>query len=253
MIRRLLSSALLAALAGGCVAVVLCTPSGSPERVAAALLLLLLLPGMAALALLRSGAADHPVGHALLAVGLSLAIVVLASGAVYVVGIRLDERSWAIAVGAITVGLAAGATLRRAPVQPWPRPAISIHRLLPLLAGVVVAAGLLAGATLATVSSVRHRDRDDRFTQLWALPAAGGATAADIGIANHEGASNTYALRVYVNGHLTRTSQVRVGSGQSWTAEQRFAAGARSVRITLTLPGVAQRPYRWVELHFGSS
>lgn len=253
MTRRLLTSILLAAAAGGCVAVVLATPSSSPERVAAALLLLLILPGTAALSLLRPDAERHHGGEILLAVALSLAIVILASVAQYVVGIRLDEHSWAISVGAITLALAAGAAIRRAPSQRWTRPVTSLRVLLPPFAGALVAAGLLAGATLATVGSVRHREREDRFTQLWALPASGRDPTASVGIANHEGASKTYTIRVYVNARLTRTAKVTLASGQSWSADEHYSAAARTVRITLTLAGFPKTPYRWVELHFGDS
>jgi uncharacterized protein YfiM (DUF2279 family) len=251
MMRRVLSALLLSAVTVGCAAVVLSTPARSPERVAAALLLLLALPGTAAASALRARTGSLTGSTALMCGALSIAIVILVSGGLYAVGIRLDARSWTIAVGSVTILLSAAGAITSRTLVPrrWSRPP-ALRVLFPLLAGALIAGCLLAGATLATVDSVRHRDQADRFTQLWALPAAGGTAAAEVGVSNHQSTSERYTLRVSVNGRPADRRIVNLRSGQSWTAQQDFPAGTRTVRVTLSLAGSTSDPYRWVELHF---
>jgi hypothetical protein len=243
---------LCAALAGVCAAVILNTPAGSPERAVAAFLLVMVLPGVALTELLPASPRG-PGAAAAVSVALSVSATVLASVGLYFAGVRLDLDSWTVTLTAITVLAAAGAAVRRGPVAlPWaglrarPAPALVVAGL--------GAAVLLAGAAGLTVRSVSDRTQRTRFTQLWALPPTGGASAATIGIYNHQGASRRYELRVYSNGRLVRSQLVLVPDrGSFTTTETPPAAKSADLRVTIAVPGRLENVYRWVQVRVGGA
>jgi uncharacterized membrane protein len=243
---RLLQAGILTALAGACVAVVLATPSGSPERVIAAFALILVLPGAAITALMTSAEGRGPAERLMLIAALSIAAVILLSAGLYVVGIHLDLHSWTISLGILTA-LCAGLSLLipGAPVIPT----VSLHGLrAPAVVALVASGALLAGAAIVTAHSVSGRNTRDSFTQLWAKP--GGARTATIGIYNHEGGTHTYTVRVSTNRGVLRTAHVTLADQTSWTSPQTVPPRATRLLVTISKSGSSAAVYRWVQLRY---
>jgi uncharacterized membrane protein len=247
---RLLAIGPLAIVTAGCAALALATPSGSPERVFAALLVVLILPGYALSELLPSVGGRTAGERILLIPALSLTAVILDSAALNAAQVRLDLDSWIVSLTAITLLCgAAGGLGRRRPMRlrrlhpPW-------ASARPLLIAVPLVAALLVGVSLVTVNSVSRRQRSDRFTQLWALPAPAPSDVAQIGVYNHEGRSLSYLLRVFSGQHMLRSETVLVASLRTWTTTQRRLPSASELRISVSTSGSSAPVYRWVELHF---
>ena len=237
-----------------CAIVVLWTPAASPERVIAALLLGFTLPGTAILLLMPargSGRAEM----LLFAVGVSIALLILDSFALYVVGIRLNRVSWAWSLTAITVMCAALSRVN--PRRPWVAPSLALAPkggstaradTAIVALGAVAAAILLAVAAVITAHSVAHRANSDHFTQLWALPDSAAANSVTVGMFNHEGRPLHYALEVSHDGQLLRSQTVSLPAGGRWSETIRTVSGPLRFSVTST----GQHPVsRWVELRLG--
>lgn len=243
---RLLIPALLGAATAGCGALVWLTPAASPERVLGALLLGLVLPGSALSRLLSWEESNRAVGRLLLVPALSLAVVIVDSLILYVVGIHLDAHSWTVSVGGVTLVASMIGPLRAIPLRGLQHPRPQTVRLLSLTG--VGAAILLAAAVLVTIKGVRAQARADHFTQLWILPAAGGQRSATVGVMNHEGARKSYQVDVFVDHRLRSLSIVALNVGGQWTTRLRFGSAAKRVRVTLSLGGSPGVVYREVHL-----
>lgn len=229
----------LAALSEVCAVVVQRTPAGSPERAAAALLLVLVLPGLALRRLLMRGES----GGLLLVPALSLALTILVSAGLYVAGIRLGLTSWSQSLAAAVICFALASL-------PWRTSLTGAHRHRIRLSAVTTiailcAVGLVASATIVTARSVHRQHREDRFTQLWALP---GGDRITVGIYNHEGSARRYLLRARLGRRLLRSEMIPVAAGASWTRTLALL-GRGNLRFSVTARGQGPRVYRWVELH----
>lgn len=232
----------LAALSEVCAVVVQRTPAGSPERVTAALLLVLVLPGLALRRLLMRSERRS----LLLVPALSLAVTILVSAGLYVAGIRLGVTSW-------SQSLAAAASCFALASLPWRTSVTGTHsRRLRLSAvttiAILCAVGLVAAAATVTARSVRRQQREDRFTQLWALRSGDRVT---VGIYNHEGSAQRYLLRARVGRRLLSSETVPVTAGATWTSTL-ARPGRGTIRFSVTARGPGPRVFRWVELHVGS-
>ena len=252
--RRLLVAVALVAVAGACAALVVDTPAGSPERVTASLLLALALPGIALVRLLP-GAGYGRAGELLLALGASVAVLVLDSALLYILRLRLDLRSWAWSLAAITAVCAVASLVRRCPrsdgaphpVSAGRRPAIGRSgAAVGGLAGACVAA-LLVATVLITGHSVTHRSGADHFTQLWALPSPAKTGQITVGLYNHQGRAHAYRLAVRRRGRLLRAQTVALRSGGRWTATLSGLPARGSVRVSVRSNG-PHRVHRWVEI-----
>jgi uncharacterized membrane protein len=249
---RLLPVRFVVTLSSVCAATVALAPAGAPERAVAAMLLVFLLPGLGLSELVPVAPGIGAAGRALLAVALSVAAVILDSGALYVADVRLGLDSWALSLAGIAIACSAGSLLRRRAPLDAPRvPRIHLH--VPLVVATACAAAVLTGTTLLTVSSVAHRARVDHFTQLWALPATAPSREVRIGIYNHEGTSETYRLVVRSDRHVVRTQTVPVALTQSWTTTQLRPKGASDLTISISRIGAGAAVRRSVELRYGAS
>ncbi len=249
MKQRLMRFALSALLIPGCAAVILKTPGSSVERVIAAALLIFVLPGLAATSAFSPGLAG--VGWLLLVPALSIAIAILDSGALYLAKVTLDLHSWTYSIAAVGLVLTLIGLLR--PTITEPRlPRRRVGNVVPLLIGVVLACGLLAATTYATMKSVSDQEHADHYTQLWALPAGRGHTAT-IGVYNHEDAPRSYTLTITDGVRSRQTLTLSLPAGGRWVTRQPYAASARYLRATLTMYGNPLRTYRWVQLNFRST
>ncbi len=208
----------------GCGALVWLTPSGSPERVAGALVLALVLPGAALSRLLFRADAGRSGGGVLLVLGLSLAVAILDSAFLYVVGVRLDTHDWTLSIGGVTLVLGLAGLLSDRPLRPPParqarRPFVAV------LGALLLAGGLLTAATLTTIAGVRAQDSADHFTALWMLPAPGAGAGVRVGVINHEPERGTYVLVVYVNGRIDRFLNASASPQGTWETTEALPSG----------------------------
>ena len=248
----------VALVAIACAALVVSTPAASPERVIAALLLALALPGIALIELLP-GAERGWTGAVLLALGVSIAVLVLDSGLIYILGVPLDLASWGWSLAAITAGSAVASSVCRRPEPHGARHPVPAGRRPALgrpgaavggLAGACVA-GLLVATVLITAHSVTQRSSADHFTQLWALPSTTTTGQITVGLYNHQGRAHTYLLTVRRSGKLLRDRTVALHSGGRWTATlSKLPAGVIRISTTSNRPG---RVHRRVKLWLGGS
>jgi hypothetical protein len=230
-------------LSGLCVLAVLLAPPRAPERVVAGMLLVLVLPGYGLAALLPVASGRR---HLLIIPALSISAVILLSGAMYVLRIRLDLSSWSLSLAALGVLGHLLSGLRRArfpqPLRVTPR-GIS-H---PLLAAGAATLVLLAGAAVVTARSVERQENGDHFTQLWAVPAPR-AERLLLGIYNHEGERRLYHLRVYSGTTQVQSEEVAVNPGRTVTVPASRPLRAGALRVSLLYAGRGRETYRWIRL-----
>jgi uncharacterized membrane protein len=244
--QRLLTPILLGAATLACGALVWLTPAGSPERVLGALLLGLVLPGAALSRLLAWEDRYRRVGRLLLVPALSLAVVIVDSIILYLVGVRLDAHAWTISVAGVTLMAAAIDPLRAIPPPRLHHSRPQTRRLLSLAgAGLAI---LLTGAVLLTIKGVRAQASADHFTQLWLLPGARDERTATIGVFNHEGARRSYQLELTVNDRLQSLWTVQLRPGGHWTTPVQLPPQAGLVQATLVQTSSPEVAYREVHL-----
>lgn len=213
--------------------------------------LAILLPGYA---LCSAALPRLPTGAEALAfvIGVSLAATALTGLVINLLPGGLDVRSWAVALGVVTLAATGGALLRRRGSQ---RLSASRRARLPRLdVGPAILVGLatlvLAGAIVVARAGAVHQRNQVAFTQLSMLPARAGRSTVTLGIANHEGARKRYRL-VLTEGSLTvrEWPSIELGAGGQWksTVTALTAPGVRKLRATLFREGHGQA-YRHVDL-----
>ena len=250
---RAAAAALVAASAAACAELVVSVPAGSLVRVVAGLLLALVLPGTAVSQLLLPNP-GAPLERVLLAIGSSVAVLILDSALLYVVGIRLGLSSWAWSLAAVTAACAAASLIDRRsstvvsapPAASGPPARRGMHIALGGASAVVVAA-LLTGTVLITAQSVARRSRADHFTQLWALPVPLSTGRVTVGLYNHQGRDLDYRVWVRQRGRVLRTMIVPVRSGGHWTGTVSGLPATGPLRVNLT-SNEPDPVYRWVRL-----
>lgn len=254
---RRLGAAVAAVLSVACAVATTLLAPGDPARTVAGLLLVLVLPGAA----LASAALPtrRDVGFELVALvpGLSISVAVLATVALDAAGVQLGSTAWAVTLAGVTVAACAVAALRRGPTSTTPPRVTSGELVTPSrLGGVawgVLVVALVAVTAIVTVGSVRHVQRGSRFTELWALPAAGRADAVVIGVRNHENARRRYALEVRTGQTVVASwSGVDVGEGRTWTRAVTVPHGGEPLRVVLHQGTLSSAPYRHVQLTLGT-
>jgi uncharacterized membrane protein len=243
----------VATVAGLCAAVIELLPAGNPARAIAALLLVLVLPGVALLGASGASRPPTPIEGRVWETGLSIGATILVTLALYAVGVKLDLSSWTLALTALTALTCAVWTIR-APANTrsfrFRRPPAPALRKLALLAAALM---LMGGAAAVTVNSVSRTDAASHFTQLWILPATATHGDVRIGIYNHEGHDQTYAVEVRRGDReLLALPAVRVRAHTSWTRLVSVPAGGRRVDVKLQLGSAAAATYREVYLSPGS-
>lgn len=215
----LLLIALLEALVGA-LALAL---GGGAARALAALPLVLVLPGLAlGLALFPPGAIGRA-ERATLAVGLSLALVVLGGLALNLTPWGLRPLPWAILLGGVTL-IAGGAGLLRArAARRAPTPAGGVPRrggglTIPQAALLALAAIVVGGALALTVRGARGQETVG-FTQVWMVQAAADDPAqVRLGVSNREPATTQFLLHLAVEGQPRRVWTLQLASGETWEA-----------------------------------
>ncbi|HEX7083262.1 MAG TPA: DUF1616 domain-containing protein [Gaiellaceae bacterium] len=250
----LLAAAALAAVAA---ATAFAPSLATPLRALLAFPLVLYLPGYAFTAAAPLPPETGRAERFAFAVGASIAVAVLAGLALNYAPGGLDRRSWAVALAAVTVGLAAVAAIRRALAVPEPapwRPGLPTGNQVLLGAiAVLLAAAAVGISRLGALQTAR----ETTFTQLWMLPATSASATLRIGLANHEQAAQRYRLVVRSGGRVLRIwPAVRVEPGGRWDARLALPAGlSRRVPVEAELfrPGTPRKPYRSVTFWPGSA
>lgn len=229
---------------------------GSPEllRIPATLLLVFVLPGIVIVGALLPAPALTRVETALLVVGSSVATVIMAGLLLNLTGIGIELRPLALLL-AVTIaffGLIAGV---RAPhhlhrVDALARPNRTRRPLFLFgLASVIGAFAIGLAVWGATAQPAI------RFTELWAIPAAGSDTVV-IGIRNMENVTRTYTLRVSSVGQALGSWPIAdLAAGETWTRSLTVTSPAadvdRIVSVELFVAGT-DTPYRNVRLVRGA-
>lgn len=222
------------------------TASG-PLRVVAGLALALVLPGLIVIRLARRWRleAAEQIAYSL---GLSCAIAILVGLRIAAFNVKLDTRSWAVALGLVCLaGLAATALVerRQKPAAAAPKPSG-----LPWLDGasaVMLGLAVLGTAAAIGIGVAMQGNHGSPFTELWALPGGAGATSVELGVRSHERRPTRYRIVVSVAGQRTRDQSITLSPGRTWISTQQLASRGQGVQVTLTKAGDRQ-VYRRVRL-----
>jgi uncharacterized membrane protein len=219
--------------------------------------LALVLPGYALTsALLPKRALGGP-ERVVFSVGLSLIIVILAGLVLNLTPFGLRTNSWAVCLGAITLG-ASGVALRRGRGQDNPASRWSMKRptfrqgLLVVLAGVII-----YGAVAVSINGAAQQSQAG-FTQLWILPVSGAnaKNAVRLGVSNMESQAVKYLLEVDMNGLAVKVwSPIELKPNEQWETtlvlQRTGQIGPAKVEAYL-YRGVSTTVYRYVILWLGT-
>ncbi len=221
-----------------------------PLRALGALPLALVLPGYWLTAALLPSPALGPVSRAVLSVGFSIVVCVLAGLLLNLTSGGVSTTGWVLALGGITLLGSAVAWLRGGRMLEE-RPAPAIRSRLPgrresTLLG--LAAVLLVGAFgLARFSAAQHNRPD--FTQLWMVPdAASAGRVIQLGLRNQEPAAQTFALELRVDGDIVNEWRpITLAPQQTWQAQvvapdgRPFAGTVEALLYRADAPGQVYR------------
>jgi hypothetical protein len=173
-------------------------------------------------------------------IGAAVSLLVVAGLVLSALG-DLHARGWlaALALGALgtlILGWRSGSGLAR-DATPW------------LLGAIAVA--VTVGAVSLSRAGARDQARETRFTQLWALPAAGGRQAL-IGVRNQEHRPAGFELKVLAPSGGPKPlleRSITLAPSQSWTATVALPATPTPERVDVQLLRNGQAtPYRSVHL-----
>ncbi|SRR5579884_3280647 len=225
--RRAWADTGLPILAGACGAIAIVLPAGSVPRAFAVILVVSVLPGAAfARALLPDP--GHAPERTLVALGISVAIVALASIALYGLGLPLEPLVWAPSLTLITAAGSAvsmfrhGSAAVRLPRIRWWEP------LLLVLAAAVVGAAVWLGTT-----PLPPPGRTPGYTAVWMAPDGGGR--AVVVASSAEMTATRYRLEVTAAGVALNVSPIfTLDPGQRYREMIRLPP-ARSGRPTALL------------------
>lgn len=238
------------------VALAFVVPAGNMPGRIFTLPLALVLPGYALISALFPGRALGGWERVVFSVGLSLIIVILGGLVLNLTPFGLRTNSWAVYLGAITLGASSVALVRRRgqdkPASRWlmNRPTF-LQALLVVLAGVIIYGAVAVSFRGATQQS--HTG----FTQLWILPVSGANSkhAVRLGVSNMESQTVKYLLEVDVNGLIVKLwPSIDLKPNQQWETtlvlQQSGQIGPAKVEVYL-YRGTSTTLYRHVLLWLG--
>lgn len=187
----------------------------------------------------------------LFSVGLSLLVTIVSGLLLNVTPWGLQAGSWAVWLGAITLGTAGIALVRRLnlPGSTAPQAGFKVKWFQPVLLGI---AGLIAVVALL-VARNGAAAVSDNFTQLWAIPSAQtGQNSLRLGISNQEAAAVKYRLQVNAGTSLIKEwPSLELAAGQEWETNLPLLAtqtGNASVNVRLYRLDAPDKVYRQVFL-----
>ena len=217
-------------------------------RVLAGLPLVIALPGYALSFVILGTRALGAVERTVVTVALSLAMSILGTLLLDLLSLTLSSRTWSLFLGATT--MLACAVAGRTPVGTWPErrgwraPRVRDAAVVGVAVAIACAAVVLARTPLRPPRGVTG------YTQLWALPVAGGV---ELGVANHELGPVRYRLELSADGHGKRRSvKLRLSPGQRWTwlvATLSFGSSANVVSARLYRDDRPNATYRYVRVN----
>ena len=233
----------------------------SPIRIAGGLALGCL-PGMLITRVIQTRTRFDRTEQLLLVPGMSLAVAIITGLVLNTADIRLTTGNWAIALGLVTAaGFVAGAMLEdehevgrhRRRRRAWLSAAApGGRRSLGIAPAAMFVMGALAVTAAVAIGVLGQRDRDSgtEFTQLWALPGSGSASAVRLGVRSHERSDVHYRIRVSVEGRVVRNQALTLRPGQTWQSTQPVARSGARVDVAL-LASPRDPAYRAVHLTAG--
>jgi uncharacterized membrane protein len=204
-----------AAVAVGSNDIVLCALCG--------MLLVSFLPGYAAMRLLRPQAA-FSLSYAILVVGVSFGLCIAGGLVLHLVG-AMNSVSWAVLLGAVTVGLAIAADQGSTPVPPASQIAEAPPKTIVATAGVTSKQIALLAASAIAVACAFWVARDAAIarqefwaTEFWIVPRGESPNALTLGVRNREQAPADYAVELTLEGDVVAAwRSIRLRPGESWT------------------------------------
>jgi uncharacterized membrane protein len=263
--RRLPPDALLPAIAAACGAAVLVLPLGSAARGAAGIVLVAILPGAAFSRAVLSERERTP-ERVLVALGISAAVVALASIALDAVGLPLEPAVWAPVLALLTAAASGASILRRrgAPAPPSHLlrvrrtdvqlfvPPAALHprrvRRTDVLLFVLAVPVICAAVWLST-TPLGPPQGTPGYTSLWMEPNRAGRTAVIVSSA--EMRPTSYRLVVQAGQVVVASpARFRLDPGQRHRDSILLPRhpGARVTALLYRLQGGAAQLYRLAEL-----
>jgi uncharacterized membrane protein len=215
---------------------------GWPQGVILALLAVVL-PGYALAAALFPFRAIPAAERAVYTFALGIAIPGL-GGVLTQILFNLDRGVFAGLLAGVTLVACWVAGRRRASLPaPLPWPSIRPPRFAPLgLVAFLLAGGIAAGALSLAVRNSEESLADAHFSELWALPTAGGSSGGrtvSIGVGNHEGQVVAYSLLATQGEEVVGHWRLRLQRGAHWRTRLHVSQppSSKPLRVTLRRGG----------------
>jgi uncharacterized membrane protein len=216
--------------------------------------LVLLMPGYVLTLALFGRSHQDSYQRLLLVPGLSLMVAVLAGLLLNLLPWGLRSESWALILGATTLGASIPAYLRRGhgdeTASPELKLAITHEQVL-----VFALAGLVTTAAFLTAWVGVERQAATPFTQFWLLPDQDDGRSIRLGIQNVEAEPVTYLLQVEVLDLAAEWPSITVQPGETWEdslrlprpALTRAAIEARLYKVDDAPAQIYRRGRAWLE------
>ena len=190
--------------------------------------LVLLIPGGLLVMMLPSRPKDLIFQFAL-AVGLSIAICILAGLLLNFLPTGIDHRTWACTLGLLSMTEAVFVTSLRSRAAGNRSRSLSMPAQTDAKIVIIAALAVLAilGGLIAIVAWERSNAgiayRQERFSELWVGPAPDGA--AVVGVRSDSSGSNRFRLSVNSAGQLAQSYTFKLNRQQAWTQNVTTAPG----------------------------
>jgi len=218
--------------------------------------LVLVLPGYALAALLFTRQGMGIAERLMLSLGVSLVLTVLSGLLLNLIPYGLQTRSWALILGAVTLGASLGALARRRSSEPASDERRLIGITLP--AGILLglAALIVAGAITLSRSGATQQQNNAGTTQLWMLPATNSSQLYNVrlGVSNMQPTNAEYDLTVSVDGTtIQHWSALQLKPHEQWLSNLALPehAGPEHVVAVLNRSDAPSEQYRHVDLWLG--
>jgi hypothetical protein len=208
--------------------------------------LVLALPGYALSYVVLGTRVLGPVERTVVTVALALTVSILGTLLLDLLSLNLSSRTWSLLLAGTTV--VACAIARRAQTD-VPRERSTRRAPRPRdVAAVGVAVAITWSAVVLARTPLRPPNGVTGYTQLWALPVAGGV---EFGVASHELGPVRYRLEVGADEHATRRwVRLRLSPREQWTWLVPGVSFSPSNVVTARLYRADRphSPYRYVRL-----